>query len=113
MGTCFPTCTMPNHSRRVAVIMAEPSSSTSAPKPATFAELSNLLASAPHWLLFLASRFHLSVSRCHSQLRLVAETVSRVLIRFRAQKLIQIEGRELELLDPKGLRTICQALLPE
>ncbi len=104
---------MPIHSHRVAIIMAEPSSSTSAPKPATFAELSSLLASAPHWLLFLASCFHPSVSRCHSQLRVVAETVSRVLSCFRARKLIQIGGRELELLDPKGLRTIGQALLPE
>ncbi len=39
---------------RVAVIMAEPSSSTSTSKPATFAELPALLASAPHRLLFLA-----------------------------------------------------------
>ena len=31
-------------------------------------------------------------------LRLAAETVSRVLSRFRSQQLIEIEGRELELL---------------
>jgi CRP/FNR family transcriptional regulator len=46
-------------------------------------------------------------------LRLAAETVSRVLSRFRVQKLIQIEGRELQVLDPEGLRAIGQALLPE
>ena len=46
-------------------------------------------------------------------LRLAAETVSRVLSRFRAQQLIRIEGRELELLDPKRLRAIGQALLPD
>ena len=46
-------------------------------------------------------------------LRLAAETVSRVLTRFRAQKLIQIEGWELELFDSKWLRAIGQALLPE
>jgi CRP/FNR family transcriptional regulator len=46
-------------------------------------------------------------------LRLAAETVSRVLSRFRNQKLIQIEGRELQLLDPAGLRKVGQALLPD
>ena len=46
-------------------------------------------------------------------LRLAAETVSRVLSRFRSQQLIEIEGRELELLNPKKLREIGQALLPE
>jgi CRP/FNR family transcriptional regulator len=46
-------------------------------------------------------------------LRLAAETVSRVLSRFRAQQLIAIEGRDLELLSPKKLREIGQALLPE
>jgi CRP/FNR family transcriptional regulator len=62
---------------------------------------------------FSASRFHLSMSRSDiaNYLRLAAETVSRVLARFRAQKLVRIEGRELELLDPAGLREIGQALL--
>jgi CRP/FNR family transcriptional regulator len=64
---------------------------------------------------FSGTRFHLSMSRgdIANYLRLAAETVSRVLSRFRIQKLIQIEGRELQVLDPKGLRAIGQALLPE
>jgi CRP/FNR family transcriptional regulator len=64
---------------------------------------------------FSATQFHLSMSRgdIANYLRLAAETVSRVLSRFRIQKLIQIVGRELELLDPEGLRRIGRALLPE
>lgn len=46
-------------------------------------------------------------------LRLAAETVSRVLSRFRSQNLIRIEGRELELLNPDALRQLGQALLPD
>jgi hypothetical protein len=62
---------------------------------------------------FSATRLHLSMSRgdIANYLRLAAETVSRVLSRFRAQKLIQIEGWELELSDPKGLRTIGQGVV--
>ena len=64
---------------------------------------------------FSAPRLHLSMSRgdIANYLRLAAETVSRVLTRFRTQKLIQIEGWELELFDSKWLRAIGQALLPE
>jgi len=64
---------------------------------------------------FSATHFHLSMSRgdIANYLRLAAETVSRVLSRFRARKLIQIEGRELHLLDAPGLRAIGQALLPD
>ena len=64
---------------------------------------------------FSSTRFHLSMSRgdIANYLRLAAETVSRVLSRFRAQKLIAIEGRELELLNPTALREIGQALLPD
>ncbi len=64
---------------------------------------------------FSATRFHLSMSRgdIANYLRLAAETVSRVLTRFRAQGFIQIEGRELELLDPLGLRGLGQGLLPQ
>ncbi|MDQ6645650.1 MAG: helix-turn-helix domain-containing protein [Pseudomonadota bacterium] len=64
---------------------------------------------------FSATQFHLSMSRgdIANYLRLAAETVSRVLSRFRVQKLIQIEGRKLELLDPVRLRGIGRALLPE
>ncbi len=63
---------------------------------------------------FSATRFHLSMSRgdIANYLRLAAETVSRVLSRFRAQNLIQVEGRELLLLNPEGLREIGHALLP-
>ncbi|WP_426688274.1 helix-turn-helix domain-containing protein [Rhodanobacter ginsengiterrae] len=64
---------------------------------------------------FSGTQFHLSMSRgdIANYLRLAAETVSRVLSRFRTQKLIAIEGRELELLNPKALRQIGQALLPD
>jgi len=78
-------------------------------------ELVEYLASRYAARGFSATRFHLSMSRgdIANYLRLAAETVSRVLSRFRAQKLIQIEGRELQVMDPKGLRAIGQALLPE
>ncbi|WP_417715082.1 helix-turn-helix domain-containing protein [Rhodanobacter ginsengisoli] len=64
---------------------------------------------------FSATRFHLSMSRgdIANYLRLAAETVSRVLSRFRTQQLIQIEGRDLDILNPSGLKAIGQALLPE
>ncbi|MEO6799623.1 MAG: helix-turn-helix domain-containing protein, partial [Rhodanobacter sp.] len=60
------------------------------------------------------TQYRLSMSRgdIANYLRLAAETVSRVFSRFRAQKLIQIEGRELQLLDLKSLQAIGQALLP-
>lgn len=63
---------------------------------------------------FSATRYRLSMSRgdIANYLRLAAETVSRVLGRLRVQKLVAIEGRELELLDPQSLRRIGQALLP-
>lgn len=62
---------------------------------------------------FSATRIHLSMSRSDiaNYLRLAAETVSRMLGRFRAQNLIRIEGRELEVLDPARLREIGRALL--
>ena len=64
---------------------------------------------------FSATRLRLSMSRADiaNYLRLAAETVSRVLSRFGAQKLIEIEGRELQLLNPDGLRRIGHALLPD
>ena len=64
---------------------------------------------------FSAKRFQLSMSRgdIANYLRLAAETVSRVLTRFRTQGLIQVEGRELELLDPAGLRALGRGLLAE
>ncbi len=62
---------------------------------------------------FSATRFRLSMSRgdIANYLRLAAETVSRVLSRFRGQGLIQIEGRELQLLDSAKLGDIGHALL--
>jgi CRP/FNR family transcriptional regulator, anaerobic regulatory protein len=64
---------------------------------------------------FSGTQFQLSMSRgdIANYLRLAAETVSRVLSRFRSQGLITIEGRELVLRDPPGLRKIGQSLLPE
>jgi CRP/FNR family transcriptional regulator len=60
-------------------------------------------------------RFHLSMSRgdIANYLRLAAETVSRVLTRFRTQQLIALEGRELILLAPGRLRELGASLLPE
>lgn len=50
---------------------------------------------------FSSTRLHLSMSRgdIANYLRVAAETVSRVLSRFRSQELIRIDGRGLELLD--------------
>ncbi len=50
---------------------------------------------------FSATRLQLSMSRgdIANYLRVAAETVSRVLSRFRSQQLIRTEGRGLELLD--------------
>ncbi|HEY8328801.1 MAG TPA: helix-turn-helix domain-containing protein [Rhodanobacter sp.] len=62
---------------------------------------------------FSGTRFHLSMSRgdIANYLRLAAETVSRVLSRFRQQGLIELEGRELLLRDPERLRQIGKNLL--
>lgn len=64
---------------------------------------------------FSATHFQLSMSRgdIANYLRLAAETVSRVLSRFRSQGLIQIEGRALVLANPAVLRQIGQSLLPD
>lgn len=64
---------------------------------------------------FSGTDFQLSMSRgdIANYLRLAAETVSRVLSRFRSQNLIEIEGRALVLRDPAGLRRIGQSLLPD
>ncbi len=63
---------------------------------------------------FSPTRIHLSMPRTDiaSYLRLAAETVSRVMSRFRARKLIAVRGRDVELLNPDRLRDIGQALLP-
>ncbi|NII11852.1 helix-turn-helix domain-containing protein [Oleiagrimonas sp. C23AA] len=64
---------------------------------------------------FSGTRFRLSMSRgdIANYLRLAAETVSRVLGRFRQQGLIRVEGREVELLDSVQLRHIGHTLLPD
>jgi CRP/FNR family transcriptional regulator len=63
---------------------------------------------------FSGTEFQLSMSRgdIANYLRLAAETVSRVLSRFRRQGLIEIEGRALVLRDPAGLRKLGESLLP-
>lgn len=62
---------------------------------------------------FSGTRFRLNMSRgdIANYLRLAAETVSRVLGRLRDKKLIEIEGRELHVLDPAGLHGVGRALL--
>lgn len=57
---------------------------------------------------FSGTRFTLSMSRSDiaNYLRLATETVSRVLSRFRSQKLVHIEGRRVELLDVPALQNL-------
>lgn len=59
------------------------------------------------------TRFRLSMSRCDvaNYLRLAAETVSRVLARFRRRGLIMIDGRDVELLNLPRLRTLARCAL--
>lgn len=59
------------------------------------------------------TRFRLSMARADiaNYLRLAAETVSRVLGRFRSQKLIAIDGRNVELLDGERLRELARCVL--
>ncbi|TAN03717.1 MAG: cyclic nucleotide-binding domain-containing protein [Rhodanobacteraceae bacterium] len=59
------------------------------------------------------TQFRLSMARSDiaNYLRLAAETVSRVLGRFREQKLIAIDGRSVELLDPPRLRELARCVL--
>lgn len=62
---------------------------------------------------FHADRFRLTMSRTDiaSYLRLAAETVSRILRRFRDQGLIRVERRDIRLLDPRGLERIARTVL--
>ena len=61
---------------------------------------------------FSATRFRLSMPRSDiaNYLRLATETVSRVLGRFRSQGLMQIEGRNVELLEPGALRQLASSV---
>jgi CRP/FNR family transcriptional regulator len=62
---------------------------------------------------FSASRFHLSMSRTDiaNYLRLAPETVSRVLRRFQTDKLVQVDRRELEVLDMPQLLALAKPVL--
>ena len=59
------------------------------------------------------TEFRLSMARADiaNYLRLAAETVSRVLGRFREQKLVAIDGRRIVLLDPSRLRALARSVL--
>lgn len=59
------------------------------------------------------TRLHLSMSRADiaNYLRLAAETVSRVLTRFREQGVLRIEGRYLEIADATELRRLASNVL--
>lgn len=60
-----------------------------------------------------ATRFRLTMARTDiaNYLRLAAETVSRILKRFRSQGLLRIERRDVELLDVPALEAIAQNIL--
>lgn len=62
---------------------------------------------------FSRTEFRLSMSRgdIANYLRLAAETVSRVLGRFRKQGLVEIEGRRVKLLDTEGLYRLARNVL--
>lgn len=62
---------------------------------------------------FSGTEFRLSMSRgdIANYLRLAAETVSRVLGRFRSQGLVQIEGRNVALLKLNELRELANCVL--
>ncbi|HET7611352.1 MAG TPA: helix-turn-helix domain-containing protein [Rhodanobacteraceae bacterium] len=59
------------------------------------------------------TEFRLSMARADiaNYLRLAAETVSRVLGRFREQELVAIDGRRIVLLDPPRLRALARSVL--
>ncbi len=60
-----------------------------------------------------ATQFRLSMSRADiaNYLRLAAETVSRVLGRFREQGLLNINGRQVEILDLEAMRERARCVL--
>ena len=62
---------------------------------------------------FSADRFHLTMARTDiaNYLRLAAETVSRVLRRFQDEQLLQIERREIEILDRARLEGLARPVL--
>jgi len=62
---------------------------------------------------FSATRFQLTMARTDiaNYLRLAPETVSRVLRRFQEEGLLQVERRELELLDAAALEALAAPVL--
>ncbi len=62
---------------------------------------------------FSATEFRLSMARSDiaNYLRLATETVSRVLRRFQDSKLIDVDGREVKLLDSVALRQLARCIL--
>ncbi len=63
---------------------------------------------------FSPTTVHLLMGRADiaNYLRLAAESVSRVLRRFQDQHLVQVDGRELKLLDMAALRHLARNVLP-
>lgn len=57
---------------------------------------------------YSGSRFHLRMTRTDiaSHLGLTIESISRLFTSFRKQGLIRVEGREVELIEPKRLRDL-------
>jgi CRP/FNR family transcriptional regulator len=62
---------------------------------------------------FSPRRFELTMARTDigNYLRLVPETVSRVLKRFQDDRLLAVDRREVELLDPAGLEALAAPIL--
>ncbi|HMB55939.1 MAG TPA: helix-turn-helix domain-containing protein [Arenimonas sp.] len=62
---------------------------------------------------FSPSRFHLTMARTDmaNYLRLAPETVSRVLRRFQDEGLVQVDRRELEIVDAARLQALARAVL--
>ena len=59
---------------------------------------------------FSATRLHLTMTRTDiaNYLRLAPETVSRVLKRLQEDKLVHVDRRELEILDPARLEALAE-----
>ena len=64
---------------------------------------------------FAANALRLSMPRSDiaNYLGLAAETVSRVLRRFQDSGLLVVEGREVSLKNPAGLREVARNILPD
>ena len=62
---------------------------------------------------FSPNAFRLAMSRTDiaNYLRLAPETVSRVLRRLQERRLLEVRGRDIELLDRTGLRALARNIL--